>query len=669
MSYIAKNIQIFTAAFAGALAGMGLSDRVISNTDPVQYAGLATIAGAFAQAVDTAWTDTRATTLLDVEAIQSNSAAYWQDRSPNADSTNTNPSTFAAAALSIIATITASESYYASQGITPPAIPGGTSGGFPNVANLTSLGAIDWTANGLANGYRYYVQTQRSYWILSQTGTETVNGNTVIAANGGGRWLRDLSFAHPSWLIVNNWYIDATNGNDENNGQASVNAPNNVGPLKTYSELARRWNNGIIRPSTAVSTSLVCKVQFLTSLPASDPVYSACSLGPQALLWFNGQVETVNYSGTFTGVTARNPATNSPTILTDTSLTVAPQLGKRWRVTTAGARFNTMGWIAKDLGANSFRSSCPQVPGNMRQSSSASWPLLFGGTQQDPVVGDTYNIETLTTISFGNISNFMINGGATGNGCRIVVGELAIRAAGFTSSVLNFAGATPFAIYSTDFQSVADVNANIGSQFSNCSFEQGISVVGGLTEFVCGLVSNQLASATGLVVGLGGGIATLAGAIMFQGVNVKARGIYIVDACVFDCPSNTANPGGHGIVIGKNQSNASAFPQNPPSWGQMQTRLWGSGNAGAGVYVNASSYFNYTSGSVAGLTITGTGGDFRLNNKTTANVWDQTANAGAGAWLVPRNCTWANLVAAIGAAGLGGFANDVESGARIASAV
>lgn len=75
MAYTPQNLQIFTAAFCGALAGMGLSDRQITSQSPATYAGLASVAGAFAQAVDTAWTSARATTLLDVEAIQSESAA------------------------------------------------------------------------------------------------------------------------------------------------------------------------------------------------------------------------------------------------------------------------------------------------------------------------------------------------------------------------------------------------------------------------------------------------------------------------------------------------------------------------------------------------------------------------------------------------------------------
>ncbi len=667
MSYAPKNVQIFTAAFAGTLAGMGLSDRIISNSDPASYAGLASVAGAFAQAVDTAWTDSRATTLLDIEAIQSNCAAYWQDRSPIVDATNTNAATHAAAALTILATITASESYYAAQGITPPAIPGGTSGGFPNVTNLTALGAINWATNGLAEGYQYYVQTQRSFWILAQTSTETVNGNTVIAATGGGRWLRNKSFAHPSWLVVNNWYIDATNGNDENDGQAAVSGANNVGPLKTYAELAMRWNGGNIRPTQIVvnyPTVTYCRVYIRTSLPDTDPVYGACHLGTNACLWFVGQVETVLYTGTFSSVTARNPATNSATILGDTLLNPTTYLNRRWRVTTA-ARVNTMGFIAKDLGGNTFRSSCPQLPYMMRAAQANSWPIINGGVQQDPQVNDTYQIEQLTTISLGDFSNINIQGNPSGGGSRIVFGELAIRQGGFAGTCITLSDSFNCSFYSCEVSSYMILNGGILNELTNCSLLQGVYMNSGLWQFVSGMASNSIAGASG-VYSIAGTV-VLAGAFMCQAVNFKGCGLMFIDGCVFDCPANTTNNGGCGVVIGKAITAGVQQPHNMTTWCSIETRIWGSGNAGSGIFVGAGCQLNYAAGIVAAITITGTGGDFNLNGNTTASPWDQTASAGAGAYLARRNCTWANLAATVATTGFGGFANDVPSGARVAS--
>lgn len=134
MAYTAKNIQIFTAAYAGALAGMGVSDRVITDTNAANYAGVAAVAGAFSQAVDTAWGDVRSTSLLDVEAMQCISEAYWQNRAPQATPTNLNVASYAVAALAIIALITAGEGYFSAEGLTPPPIPSGSGGSLSFIA-------------------------------------------------------------------------------------------------------------------------------------------------------------------------------------------------------------------------------------------------------------------------------------------------------------------------------------------------------------------------------------------------------------------------------------------------------------------------------------------------------------------------------------------------------
>lgn len=162
MSYTVKNIQVFNAVYSGCLGGMGVSDRNITDTQASAYAGVAAVAGAFAQAVDTAWGNVRAATLLDVYALITACEGYWQDRSPLASQANTNPATHAKPALAIIAIVTAGEGYYAGEGITPPSTGGGggaviIDGGNPAVSeNLRANRAgnnspIDNTLNGIVN--------------------------------------------------------------------------------------------------------------------------------------------------------------------------------------------------------------------------------------------------------------------------------------------------------------------------------------------------------------------------------------------------------------------------------------------------------------------------------------------------------------------------------------
>jgi len=132
MAYVPNNTQIYTAAYAGAFAGMTVSNRVISNPDSASYAGLAAVAGAWAQEVDTVWGAT-ATTQLDISTIQEESEAAWQNRSPQTTALFQTPSTYANEVTAIIATVTAAEAYFAGQGITPsPAPPIFSGSGIPS---------------------------------------------------------------------------------------------------------------------------------------------------------------------------------------------------------------------------------------------------------------------------------------------------------------------------------------------------------------------------------------------------------------------------------------------------------------------------------------------------------------------------------------------------------
>jgi hypothetical protein len=89
MSYTVINSQMFTAAFAGALAGMGVSGRIITDSVPDDYAGLVAVAGAFAQSFDTVWNSAAAVGTLEVSIAQEAAEGIWSGRSPNPADTNT----------------------------------------------------------------------------------------------------------------------------------------------------------------------------------------------------------------------------------------------------------------------------------------------------------------------------------------------------------------------------------------------------------------------------------------------------------------------------------------------------------------------------------------------------------------------------------------------------
>src|SRR5271166_1054660 len=110
--YTPNSPAIFVAAFSGALAGMGASDRVPTDTDAADYAGLANVAGAFAESFDTAVgpigmpVDTYIT--QSVEAV---CEAVWEGRSPQPTATNLNPTTYAGLCQALIAIVQAGANF------------------------------------------------------------------------------------------------------------------------------------------------------------------------------------------------------------------------------------------------------------------------------------------------------------------------------------------------------------------------------------------------------------------------------------------------------------------------------------------------------------------------------------------------------------------------------
>ena len=525
-----------------------------------------------------------------------------------------------------------------------PEGPQGPAGPDIVVPNIAALSATPTAA--LVSGNQAWVATVRATWVLDKTSTlvPEVPPITIAPAVGGGNWIR-LPEADPTWLYVNNWFINATTGNDEADGQALLT------PLRTHGELARRWNGGALRPSSIVSGFSVCTVNIVTSLPLTDPVYIDCSLPANTIVWYRGQAESVLYSGTFTAVTAAVPTANTALQLTDAAIGAwAPYLGRRWRI-TGGARLNTMGWVARDLGANTARSSTSYLPANMNPALSASWPIVFNGTAQNPQIGDPYSIETLTTITLGEVNVPLLASSG-----RVIMGEIAVR----NTALLNQSGVLSYGAYSMDFTAI-NWQDGLNQNFANCHILNTFLCVGGSLGFAAGLIGPAGAASVGLEVYSGCDVG-LASGTMFQGTGMRGSNINIDDACVFDSVATAANPGGHGLSVGKTRN--VVFNTNSAGYAQVLTRLWGSGNAGAGVYVGSAAEFNYATAALAGLTITGTGGDFRLNNLTTGRAWDETA----GAYTTARPTTWANLAATIGAGGFGGNAHDVASNAQVAAA-
>jgi hypothetical protein len=180
MAYVPNNPAMYVAAYAGALAGMGASDRFPTDPVPAHYNTLASIAGAYAETFDTLWA-LSPTSTLDIEACQELSEVAWQDRAPQSI-----PPVFILIelCLALIAMIRAAEAYFASQGIVPPLPP---SGGGANFKTNTTVAAPAQVLFPLSNP-----PIDPPNIILSVNGVIYQQGSDYTVAAGIVTWLNTL---------------------------------------------------------------------------------------------------------------------------------------------------------------------------------------------------------------------------------------------------------------------------------------------------------------------------------------------------------------------------------------------------------------------------------------------------------------------------------------------
>lgn len=182
MAYVALNPAVFLAAYAGALAGMGVSGPDIDSASAT-YTDVATVAGAFAQQVDTVW-GARATTELDVELIGQACKSVWDGRFALADATTILPATYADTVTGLIAVVTAARAYMASISVSPTPI--GSSFRARNVVNgnIANLAAYTVASNAAVNDATLNVAGD-IVLLVAQT-TPAQNGLYVVGTVAAG---------------------------------------------------------------------------------------------------------------------------------------------------------------------------------------------------------------------------------------------------------------------------------------------------------------------------------------------------------------------------------------------------------------------------------------------------------------------------------------------------
>lgn len=122
MPYVPNNVSVYASAYAGAITGMGVSNRIPSSAVSASYALLAAQAGAWAEEFDTLW-GLAAASSLDLSNIQSCSGAVWESRAPTPVAPFFTAATYAAEVASLVAIVQAAQTWFTGQAIVPPPAP------------------------------------------------------------------------------------------------------------------------------------------------------------------------------------------------------------------------------------------------------------------------------------------------------------------------------------------------------------------------------------------------------------------------------------------------------------------------------------------------------------------------------------------------------------------
>lgn len=227
-------------------------------------------------------------------------------------------------------------------------------------------------------GTQAWVRSVRQWFDWDPTDTGTADQITKVAPTfvgvGAGRFNR-RSGGHPLWLTQADWTIDSVAGNDESMGNAAA-------PLKTWSELARRW----YYPNVAFLSSPVV-VTIASSLPPTDLVNMNIAIGPSGSLLISG-IPTIMHSGTLTGATAIDRTTNVLQKIADGALDWSPYLNLEVCMTIGGTP--GFAWIAKNLGGGEARCS-------------GFSDGLLSPTSLSPVGNEPYTIRDFPSVTFGDV--------------------------------------------------------------------------------------------------------------------------------------------------------------------------------------------------------------------------------------------------------------------------
>ncbi len=194
MTYSPINTQAYVSAYAGAIAGMGVSGWIV-NPAAGDYARVSGIAGAFAEAFDLVWNNGATLNGLQSQSIQTICQNEFSGRGPGSldNATLALASNWTIPAAACAALVLEGDAYFAGQGITPPT-PGG--GAFDPIFRQRWLdttkpdggnGAIGTPYNLWADAMAPLQNSQQSTpWVIFLAQSIDASGTPIPNIGAGG---------------------------------------------------------------------------------------------------------------------------------------------------------------------------------------------------------------------------------------------------------------------------------------------------------------------------------------------------------------------------------------------------------------------------------------------------------------------------------------------------
>jgi hypothetical protein len=239
------------------------------------------------------------------------------------------------------------------------AIAGGSSGVIPvttgiiiapNAANLEATSTA-----GLLNGQPAIVETFGAEFSLQPIGALVPDGVTVLTSTDPTRvWERGASVVIETARAQATWFVDKQNvegtSSDENDGKTGATA------LRTDAEVYRRWGN-TWTPNLKGATAFT--IFYLSeSTDGSDPTFYAPNLEDGASFTQQASQSPAAFTGTLLAVTAKNHATNTALQSTFTPTTGAIAAGM---VLVNSTRGNSRAIAVRNLGGGNWLLSQPMA--------------------------------------------------------------------------------------------------------------------------------------------------------------------------------------------------------------------------------------------------------------------------------------------------------------------